>query len=133
MPNKSTENQWGGRKALKVVAWSLAGALLLLVTYLGLLFYPGCLFTHTFKYANFTVHSDQDIGMGVEGILRNVDVALKTSTIYDPALEHDIFFGHGNAVFGAIQRSRAKLVALAIGIPPALTYNASWPPYFSDI
>lgn len=123
----------GLRKALKITGCSFGVVLLVLGSYLGLLFYPGVLFANKVEYKNFTVYSDQDLGSGVEAILRDVEAALETSAIYDPSLRHDIFFGHNNVVFGGIQRVRAELVSLTIGVPPNLTYNASWPPYISHI
>jgi hypothetical protein len=66
-------------------------------------------------------------------ILRSVESRLKTSPLYDPSLEQDIFFGHDNVIFRDIQRVRAELIYRTIGRRPSPTYNASWPPYFSHI
>lgn len=121
------------RKALKIVGFSLGSIFFLFSLYLGLLFYPGVLFANQIEYKNFTVHSDQDLTNLIEPVLKNVETRLETSAIYDPALKHDIFFGQGNALFTSVQRVRAELLYKAIGLPPALTYNASLPPYLSHI
>jgi hypothetical protein len=122
------------RTSLKVGGWSIGGIVALLGMYCGLLIYPGLLFSHEVEYKNFVAYADSSLRGDIEPILSDVETRLLTSAIYDPAEKHEIFFGHGNQVFGALQHSRSKLVSLAIGRPiTSLSYNVSWPPHFSHI
>jgi hypothetical protein len=122
------------RTSLKVGGWSIGGILTLLGVYCGLLIFPGLLFSHEVEYKNLVAYADSSLRGDIEPILAEVETRLLTSSIYDPAEKHEIFFGHGNKVFGALQHSRSKLVSLAIGRPiTSLSYNVSWPPHFSHI
>jgi hypothetical protein len=120
-------------KVLKISGFTLGGIVLVIASYLGILFYPGALFANHIEYKNFTVYSQEDLGDGIEVILDNIEAALATSEINDPALEHDIFFGHGNTAFRIIQDIRWWMISRAIGLEPALTYNASAPPYVNHV
>jgi hypothetical protein len=122
------------RKVVKISGYSLGGLLALLTAYIAILAYPGVLFAHSVDYANFTVHSDDEIP-GIEPILQKVERAVETSEIYDPALKHDIFFGYGNRSFTLMQDVHSSLVSRAIGRGSgrAPTYNVSLPPYVSNI
>jgi hypothetical protein len=120
-------------KVLNVGGCIVGGLLLLVVAYLGVLLYPGVLFANQVEYKNFTVHSQEDIGDGIETILDDIEAAIVTSEIYDPALEHDIFFGHGNTAFRITQDIRWWIISRVIGLAPALTYNASVPPRFNHV
>ena len=93
-------------KVLKICGFTLGGIVLVVVSYLGILFYPSVLFANHTEYKNFTVHSQVDLGEGIEAVLDDIEAALATSEINDPSLEHDIFFGHGNAAFRTIQDIR---------------------------
>ncbi len=120
-------------KILKITGFTLGGVIFVMASYLGILFYPGILFANQVEYKNFTVYSQQDLGGGIEAILDEIEAALVTSEIYDPSLEHDIFFGYGNTTFRIIQDIRWRLISLVIGLSPVLTYNASAPPYFNHV
>lgn len=121
------------RKLLKLSAYGLGGFFSLLVVYLALLVYPGVLFANAAEYNGITVHSDSHL-TGFDPIIRKIEQALATSEIYDPAIEHDIFFGDGNAPFTMIQRFHGRLTKWATGMgPPTSSYNSSWPPYVSNI
>jgi hypothetical protein len=121
------------RKAIKVTAIALIGLSLLVVAYLALLFFPGVLFAKQFQHGNFTVHSQTDLHEDMTTVLRQIEVALATSTIHDPTLQHDIFFGHDNSTFRHVQSVRTWLVPRTIGLAPSLTFNASAPPWISHI
>ena len=120
-------------KVLKIGGLTLGGLTLLIAAYIGVLLYPGVLFANQFEYKNFTVHSQEDLGVGIETILDNIEAAIATSEIYDPALEYDILFGHGNTVFRITEDVRWWLTVRIWGIGPALTYNASIPPRFNHV
>jgi hypothetical protein len=118
---------------LKIFGFSVGGVLVVLVAYIGLLFYPTIFFANHTEYGSLSVHSDVDFGNEIQPILRDIQAALVTSEIYDPGLKHDIFFGYGNSAFEAIQGIRAQFVKWTIGRRAALTYNASLPPLVSHI
>ncbi len=120
-------------KVLKIGGATLGGVILLLTAYLGILFYPGVLFANQVTYKNFTVYSQQVLGSDIQVVLDDIQAALGTSEIYDPALKHSIFFGYGNAPFRAVQDVRWWLLSVTVGLSPALTYNASAPPHFSHV
>ena len=123
------------RRSLKLSAYGCGGFLALLAAYVAILVYPGVLFAHSVEYHNFTVHSDGDLA-GIEPILQRVERALETSEIYDPALEHDIFFGGGKRLFTLTQHLHTGLVARAARgrwAPATSSYNSSWPPHVSNI
>ena len=101
--------------------------------FVGLLAFPGFLFAHKLEQGNLVVYSDEDLSGSIEPILREIDRRLATSEINDPALTHRIFFGHDAQIFGALQRARAEIVYRTIGMKPAASYNASWPPHMSHI
>ena len=120
------------RTLLKTSKYGLGRFLALFVAYVALLVYPGALFANSAQYNGIAVHSDADL-TGVETILRNIERALETSEVYDPTLEHDIVFGHGNAPFTIIQRFHGRLTKWATGMGgPPPSYNASWPTYVSN-
>lgn len=111
-------------KTLKVFGFTFAGILIVLATYIGLLFYPTIWFANHAEYGNLSVHSDTDFGDEICPILRDIEVALETSEIYDPALKHDIIFGYDNSTFAAIQEYRdgrgVGMANLLLHIPCAL-------------
>ena len=121
------------RKTLKVAGWSFGGLLLLLGTFVGLLLFPGFLFAHKLEHGNLIAYSDEDLGKGLEPILREMNARLATSEIDDLSITHRIFFGHDNRMFGALQRARTEVVYRTTGMKPSPNYNASWPPLVSHI
>ena len=121
------------RKVLKIGGMIVGSLIVLLASYLGILFYPGVLFANQIEYKNFIVYSQQNLRHGIEPILDDIEAALVTSEIYDSSLEHSIFLGHANAPFRAIQDVRWWLLSVTVGLSPALTYNTSTPPYFSHV
>jgi len=121
------------RKTLKVAGWSFGTLFLLLCIFLGLLLFPGFLFAHRLEHGNLVVYSNQDLGAGIDPILREVDRRLASSEINAPAISHRIFFGHDAPVFGALQRARTEIFFRTIGMKPSPTYNASWPPHISHV
>lgn len=121
------------KKFLKVSGFALGGILAVIVLYLGLLFYPSVLFANHVEHKNFTVHSQYELDDGIHDILDNIDAAVKTSEIYDATLDHDIFLGHENLAFRMIQGVRWWVISQVAGLGPALTYNASVPPYFNQV
>ncbi len=121
------------RKAIKVTAFAFIGLFLPVVAYLALLFFPGVLFAKQFQHGNFTVHSQTDLHEDLRFVLQEVEAALATSTINDPTLRHDVFFGHDNSTFRHVQSVRTWLVQQTIGLAPSLTFNASAPPWISHI
>ena len=123
------------KKALKTGGWSLGGVLGLLMVFVALLAFPGFMFAHQLAYRNLTVYADQDLRGGMEPILARVAAQVAASEINAPGLEHDIYFGHDNAPFRALQRARLGVVhALFPHISPAApNYNASWPPFVSQV
>lgn len=121
------------RKTLRVTGWSFGSLVVLLGAFIALLAFPGFLFAHKLEQGNLTVYSNEPLDGRIEPILREIDRRLATSAINDPTLAHQIFFGHGAELFGALQGARAKVVELAIGTTPSTSYNASWPPYVSHI
>lgn len=123
------------KKALKAGGWSLGGVLGLLVILIGLLAFPGFMFAHQLAYRNLTVYADQDLRGRMEPVLARVDAQVAASEINAPALEHGIYFGHDNAPFRALQRARLRVVhALFPHISTtAPNYNASWPPFVSQV
>lgn len=120
-------------KFFKICGMTLGGFILVLGLYLGLLLYPEVLFAKHTQYKNYTLHSQQKLDADFVKILDRVDAALSTSPIYDPSIEHDVFFGADNAAFGFVQNLRWKVHSAAMKISPVLTYNLSWPPHFSNI
>jgi hypothetical protein len=120
------------RRILKTTGWSIGGVLLLVIVFVGLLAFPGFMFAHSVSYSNVTAYSDDD-SVELTPILRKIHARIATSPIYVPTTEHSIFFGHGKRFFGFVQSLRAKLVQIALGMKPSLTYNASWPPHLSQV
>jgi len=123
------------KKTLKAGGWSLGGLLALLILFVGLLAFPGFMFAHQVEYRNLTVHADEDLRGRIEPVLDRVATQLAASEIDAPALEHDIYFGHANAPFRLLQRTR--MVAVHALFPhisaSSPNYNASWPPYVSQV
>ena len=123
----------GIRKALKITGWSFGSLLVLLAVFVSLLAFPGFMFAHQLEYRNFNVHSDQELGGELSPILARIDAQIAGSELNDPRLEHDIFLGHDNASFRAVQRARTALVEYSLGMKPAPNYNVSWPPHLSHV
>ena len=121
------------RRTLRICGWSFGALLLPAVVFAGLLAFPGLFFAQKFEYRNYTVHCDGDPGGDMEPILARIDSQLATSEINDATLEHDIFFGHENGPFRAVQGMRAALVERFMGLKPSPNYNASWPPYVNHV
>lgn len=121
------------RRALKITGWSFGGLLLLIVAFVGLLAFPGFMFAHQLEYRNFTLHSGQDLRGRIEPILARMDAQLAASEINDPTLQYDIFFGHDNAGFMALDRARWAVVTRFAGIGPSPNYATGWPPHVSHV
>lgn len=123
------------RRLLKISGYGFGGLLALFAAYVAILVYPGVLFAHSVEYHNFTVHSDGNL-VNIEPVLQRVERAIETSEIYDPALEHDIFFGNGKWLFAFTQHLHTGLVSRAIRgrwAPATSSYNSSLPPHVSNI
>lgn len=116
----------------KYAGIAAATLLLVVLTYVYLLLYPQMLFNEHIHYRNFSVHGNVTL-TGMESILDEVSESLQTSSINDPALHHDIFFGHGHPLFQVLQNVKMQLAAAILGTGGALTYNASSPPRFSHV
>jgi len=121
------------RKSLKVAGWSFGSLAMLLAVFMALLAFPGFLFAHKIERGNLTVYSEREIDANIEPILHDMQQRLAKSEINDPALSHQIFFGDGAKIFGALQEARSEIVYRTVGAKPSPTYNASWPPYLSHI
>ncbi len=123
------------RKTLKIAGWSFGGLFALVAMFVGLLAFPGFMFAHQLEYRNLTVYSDEDLRVGIEPVLARIDAQIAASEINDPALEYDIYFGHANRPFRALQRARLELVhqLTGIGRRSAINYDASWPPHVSHV
>lgn len=123
------------RKTLKIAGWSFGGLFALVVMFVGLLAFPGFMFAHQLEYRNLTVYSDEDLRAGIEPVLARVDAQIAASELNDTALGHDIYFGHANRPFRALQRAHLELVHQLTGIDrrSAINYNASWPPHVSHV
>lgn len=121
------------RRTLKITGWSFGGLLLLIVAFVGLLAFPGFMFAHQLEYRNFTLHSDENLRGRIEPVLARMDAQLAASEIHDPTLQYDIFFGHDNAAFQALDRARWALVTAGAGIGPSPNYSTGWPPHVSQV
>ena len=121
------------RKTLKVTGWSFGGLLMLLVAFVGLLAFPGFMFAHQLEYRNITVHSDEDLRGSIEPILAKVDEQLASSELYAPSLEYDLFFGHDNLPFRALDRARWAFATPIFGLGRSPTYSTGWPPYINHV
>lgn len=121
------------RKTLRITGWSLGSVVLLLGAFVGLLAFPGLLFAHKLEQGNLVAYSNESLSGSIEPVLREIDRRLATSEINDKSLSHQIFFGHDARIFSALQRVRAEIFHHTIGVKPAPSYNASFPPYLSHI
>ena len=121
------------RKALKITGWSFGGLLVLVAAFVGLLAFPGFMFAHQLEYRNFTVYSDEDMRGRIEPILAGVDAQLSASELNDPSLRYDLFLGHDNAAFLALDRTRWTVLTKVTGISRSPNYATGWPPYLSQV
>lgn len=123
------------RKTLKITGWSFGGLLALLGVFIGLLVFPGFMFAHQLEYRNLTVYSDEDLRGSIEPILARIDAQIAASEINETELRHEIYFGHANRPFRALQRTHLELMRQLTGIDrrSAINYNASWPPLVSHV
>lgn len=120
------------RKFLKIAGISIASILIAVGAYVGLLFYPSVLFSHHIDYKNFRVHSEDALdAVRIQQILDDVDAALATSEIYDPAITHNILLGHDNGAFALVQDLAWWLFTQ--NTRPVFTYNRAAPPSISQI
>lgn len=113
-------------KVIKLSAYAL------ICIYICLLLFPSMLFAKKIEYGNYTVYSDHELD-GIEKILSDIDAAIVRNALYDPALKHQLFLGHGNRTFGFVHGVKWRVVSLVYGLEPALTYNNSIPPYFNHV
>lgn len=65
--------------------------LLLILLYIGVLFYPNPLFSHSYVYNNYTVYSDRPIPKEIEQVLDDVESRVSKSELYDKKDKHNIF------------------------------------------
>jgi hypothetical protein len=121
------------RKAFRIGGWSIGGLLMMAIAFAGLLAFPGFMFAHQLEYRNFTVHSDEELRGRIEPILAGVESQLSASEINAPSLEYDLFFGHDNSAFRALDRARWAIVTLTGGMGPSPSYATGWPPHFNHI
>jgi len=121
------------RNVRRAIGFTIGGILIGFGAFVGLLFFPQILFANHVEHANLAAHYDAEFGDSIGPVLRDIEAALSTSEINDPSLRHDIFFGHGNSTFAAIQGVRGRLVQSILGRGSVLTYNTSRPPHFSHV
>jgi len=120
-------------KAGRRVGLTLAGLLVLFVSYVGVLVQPGVLFAYKVEHGSFRVYSQRELGPGIIAVLDAMDEALRTSSLYDRSQRHDIFFTHDNDLYRALQDAKWTLSTTISGLDQTLTYDESAPPYFSHV
>ena len=81
--------------------------LLLLLLYIGVLFYPNPLFSHSYVYNNYRVYSDRAIPKEIENILDDVESRISKSELYDTKDKHHIFICNSSWRFMLFARSNA--------------------------
>lgn len=122
------------RKVLKLIGAFSAAVVAIVLSYFCLLIYPGVLFAEKVTYKNFVVRSNETFGgPAVRRVLDEVDAALRTSEINEPALAHQILLAHDNQPFRTVQNVAWRIGSGNAQLRRALTFNRALPPYTSQI
>jgi hypothetical protein len=75
-------------KKLKFINYSAAG---LIVIYLTLIVNPGCLFAHTFRYKNFSIHSTRPFPGNIKNMLDEAEYKVSAAEINNNDVTHHIY------------------------------------------
>ena len=100
------------RKIKKIVYWTIAVFLLLIMLDITILAFPQPFFSHKVEYGNFTFYSDREFTAELDSAVQEVDRRLKQIEIYDPALKLRAFLCQSPKLY--------RLFARLTFVPPAV-------------